>query len=51
MDLLELIMAEPTFKPSDKRRSYTTTRDTLPDLKKFSNTQKRLINAKRRASL
>ena len=52
MDLLELIMTElPTTKTSEKRRSFTTTRDTLADLKTFPNTRKRLVRAERRASL
>ena len=51
MDLLDLIMSEPIVIKSEKRRSLTKTRDSVPELKSFPNTRKRLAKAKRRASL
>ena len=56
MDLLELIMSEPRSTSTvttnnHKRISFTRTRDTLPEMKSFSNTRTRLSHAKRRASL
>ena len=51
MDLLELIMAEPVVTKIEKRKSFTKTRDSVPEMKSFLNTRKRLAKAKRRASL
>ena len=51
MDLLELIMLEPAVNKTVKRKSFTKTRDSVPEMKSFSNTRKRLAKAKRRASL
>ena len=51
MDLLELIMAEPIVPKGEKRKSFTKTRDSVPEIKTFANTKKRLAAAKRRASL
>ena len=51
MDLLEFIMAEQVISKSQKRKSFTKTRDSVPEIKTFPNTKKRLAAAKRRASL
>ena len=51
MDLLDLIMSEPVVIKTEKRKSFTKMRDSVPEMKLFPNTRKRLAKAKRRASL